>query len=289
MDRTVLPLTRDLRLAYLASFVVAAVIAIVSVAGLLFGTTGLYGSETRLFPAFLGQDLLNLLVGLPILLGSMWLARRGSLTGLLCWPGALFYVIYDYAFYAIGAPFSVFFEAYLVLIAISTYAMIGIIASVDTNAVRAVVAGMVPARVTGGFLVAVAVIFVALWTTIVVSALLSGGAVDAVARAVVTLDLTIQLPALLVGGVLLWRRSAVGYAVATGLLLQAAAYLLGLSALCLLGTDATGAPVTVASWAPGLVVGAIAIVLIGFFVRGAAAERVAPAPRVRMTRVGREV
>ena len=28
------------------------------------------------------------------LLVSMWLTRRGKLIGLLCWPGALFYVLY---------------------------------------------------------------------------------------------------------------------------------------------------------------------------------------------------
>ena len=48
--------------------------------------------------------LLALLV-LPILLGSMWLARRGSLAGLLLWPGALFYALYAYVPYLVGAPF----------------------------------------------------------------------------------------------------------------------------------------------------------------------------------------
>jgi hypothetical protein len=34
------------------------------------------------------------MIGLPILRGSMGLARRGKLLGLLLWPGALFYVLY---------------------------------------------------------------------------------------------------------------------------------------------------------------------------------------------------
>ena len=40
--------------------------------------------------AFLANDLVNLLIGLPILLGSLELAKRGKLIGLLFWPGALF-------------------------------------------------------------------------------------------------------------------------------------------------------------------------------------------------------
>lgn len=36
----------------------------------------------------------NLVVGMPLLLGSMWLTRRGSFAGLLLWPSAHFYVLH---------------------------------------------------------------------------------------------------------------------------------------------------------------------------------------------------
>jgi pilus assembly protein TadC len=42
---------------------------------------------------FLAQDALAIVLGLPILLGSIWLARRGSLIGMLPWPGALIYLL----------------------------------------------------------------------------------------------------------------------------------------------------------------------------------------------------
>lgn len=67
-------------------------------------------------PGFLAHDGFNLVVGLPILLGSLWLARRGSLIGLLLWPGALFYVLYTYALYVVGAPFSALFLPYVALV-----------------------------------------------------------------------------------------------------------------------------------------------------------------------------
>src|SRR4051812_40072509 len=94
-DEYTLPIKRDLTLAYLVSLIIVLVMTVTSVAGLLNGT-GIYpGIEAKLLPLFVGQDALNVVVGLPMLLGSMWLARRGSLTGLLLWPGALFYVLYD--------------------------------------------------------------------------------------------------------------------------------------------------------------------------------------------------
>jgi hypothetical protein len=92
-----LPITRDLTFAYRGSLIVAILMAVVSAAGLMFGSAGLYGADPKfavgvteaeaglLVPGFLAQDAYNLVVGLPILLGSLWLARRGSLIGLLLW------------------------------------------------------------------------------------------------------------------------------------------------------------------------------------------------------------
>jgi hypothetical protein len=265
---------------YVASLLVAALMAIASVAGLLFGGA-LYGDRTALLPAFLGQDLLNLVVGLPLLLGSMWLTRGGSAIGPLVWLGALFYVVYDYAFYVLGAPVTVFFLPYLALVTVSGYTAVALAARVDADRVRERYAGVVPRHVVGGFLVVVAVLFIALWSTGIAGAVAGATQPDAISRIVWTLDLTIQLPALLVGGVLLWRGRPLGFVVAPGLLLQAAAYLLGLSAICILGTSPTGHAVTVVDWAPGLVVGGLALALIAFFVR---AGESAPAPAGRVAR-----
>ncbi len=60
-------------------------------------------------PAFLGQDVLTLIVGIPLLLGSAFLARRGSLRALLCWMGAFFYIACSYYFDVIGGRFNAFF------------------------------------------------------------------------------------------------------------------------------------------------------------------------------------
>jgi hypothetical protein len=98
-----LPIRHDLTLAYLTSGIVALIMSVASLAGILFAS--------HIYPAAqvsgdIGTDTLNLTVGLPILLGSMWFAWRGSLIGLLCWPGALFYVLYVYTFYVLDMPFN---------------------------------------------------------------------------------------------------------------------------------------------------------------------------------------
>jgi hypothetical protein len=56
--------------------------------------------------------IIILVLGLPILLGSLWLVRRGNLIGLLCWPGALFLL-------------------YLFLVTLSAYTIIGVVSSIE--------------------------------------------------------------------------------------------------------------------------------------------------------------
>jgi hypothetical protein len=132
-----LPSNRDLALEYAFSLVVAVIMAVASVVGLLYSTT-LYPTEVLVL-SYLPSDAFNLVIGLPFLLGSLWLARRGKLVGLLCWPGALFYVLYMYIPYVVGVPFNVLFLAYLLLVVLSAYTLIGLVASVasiDGEAVR---------------------------------------------------------------------------------------------------------------------------------------------------------
>ena len=64
-----LPVIRSLTLAYASSLIIALLVAITSAAGFLYGRV-LYPTEEMLL-AKLPTDLFTLVVGLPILLGSI--------------------------------------------------------------------------------------------------------------------------------------------------------------------------------------------------------------------------
>ena len=66
----------------------------------------------------------------------MWLARRGRLSGLLCWPRALFFVLYNYIAYFFAVPLNWAFLLHLALLMLSVYALIGLVAGIDGIAVR---------------------------------------------------------------------------------------------------------------------------------------------------------
>ena len=259
----------DLRLAYIASLLVAVGMAAASLAALVDWDRVYPGIEAKMLPLFVGQDALNLVVGLPILLGAMVLARRGALIGLLLWPGALFYVAYDYGYYVLGAPYTVFFLPFIGLVTLSMYSAIAVVVGIDGAAVRERLSGVVPVRLVGGFLAVVALLFTALWTALNLSATAGSSPIDPVLRVVTIMDLSVQLPALLLGGILLWRRAPIGYVVTAGLLLQAAAYLVGLSAITLLQEALMGTPIDTIAVFPGFVIGAVSLTFVAFFVRGA--------------------
>ena len=79
-----LPIRHTLTFVYRSSFVVALLLAVMSAAGLLFGSAGLSGPERQralgvteaeaglLVPGFLALDTDNPVVGLPILLTVLW-------------------------------------------------------------------------------------------------------------------------------------------------------------------------------------------------------------------------
>jgi hypothetical protein len=297
---TSLPITRDLTLAYALSLVVAVLIAGVSAAGLLLGSTRLYGVDPKvaaavasstagvLVPGFLAQDVINLVLALPILLGSLWLVRRGSLIGLLLWPGTLFYVLYTYALYLVGAPFSALFLAYVGLVALSAYTTIGIVASIDAEQVRQRLAGVVPARTVGGILVGLAFLTLAQDAGgALVSALAGGGSVDPVAHRVWIADLVVEVPAVLIGGVLLWRRKMLGYVAGAGLLLQFGLTPTGLAAVLALQPVLTAEPIDAGAIVGLLIFSAVCFATLTFFVRGAASSQRAASPSAKVAESAR--
>jgi hypothetical protein len=217
-----LPVIRDITVAYVLSTMASALLLVTSVAGLLFGQRGLYRPDPQTLPTFLGQDGITLVAGLPLLVGSMWLARRGSLRALLLWPGGLFYFAYSYAYYLLSPEFNVLYLAYIAIASMSGYALLYLLLSIDAEAVRARFSERAPVRLAGGFLAAMALLIAGRWVAMIVSDLASGTAPSRVDLGVWPMDLAVAFPAMFWGGVWLWRKEPLGY-LAGGLLLVKAA------------------------------------------------------------------
>lgn len=262
---TSLPIRRDLTLIYVLSFFITILMAAVSIAGLLYQQV-IYPSAA-LLQSFLPNDVANLLIGLPMLLASMWLARHGKLIGLLFWPGALFFVLYTYIIYVFAMPLNVAFLPYLALIMLSVYSLIGLLSSIDATEVQQRLTSAVPERLAGGILAGLGLLFFFLVIGAIVNALISQTPIPETELALHTADFLIA-PAWVVCGVLLWRRKAFGYVAGLGLLFQASMLFIGLIIVLLIQPFLTPAPFSLVDVVVTFIMGLICFIPFALYIRG---------------------
>jgi hypothetical protein len=272
---TGLPITRALTPEYILSLMVALLMALTSVVGLLY--QGAIYPTNEILLSFVPSDEFNLAVGLPILLGSMGLARRGKLIGLLCWPAALFYVLYMYIPYVINVPFNVLFLPYLILVTLSAYTLIGVFASIDGESVRQKFTGFVPERSSAGILVGLAVFVILRQAARILAALTGQIPVDALEIPSWIADFTVAVPMMLVVGIQLWRRKPLGYVGGAGMLLGYGMLAFSVIPFFVSQARSTASPIDVAGIVAILVMAGLCFVPLAFFVRGAASRSSSPA------------
>jgi hypothetical protein len=216
-----LPTKDKLTLAYALSGVLTVLLAVSSVAGLLYGSRGLYETYPARLAGLVGQDVITLLVGLPLLFASLWLTGRGSNRGLLVWTGTLFYFAYSYYFYVIGG-FNALFLLYIAIVSTGLYGLLSLLFNIDPVALKARFDPKTPTRLVSGFLVGYSLLFALMWVGLSLSSAAVGTQPDEVTHSVVAIDCAVLLPLLFFGGLLLWRREAWGYVLGGFLLVKMA-------------------------------------------------------------------
>jgi hypothetical protein len=205
------------------AFPIAALLAAVSLGGILLPST--YARETSNWAAqAVGQDWVDLLFAVPWLAVSAALARRGSRAGLLLLGGGLLYTIYELVIYAFAVRFNALFLLYSASLGSSLFALAAIAVALRPGEVCGWFGERLPLKTTGGLLIAIGLVFSALWLGEILPALARGTAPPSVIEAgiptnpVQVMDLSAILPAHIAGGVLLLRRRPLGYVVSPILL-----------------------------------------------------------------------
>jgi hypothetical protein len=172
---------------------------------------------------------------------SIWLTRRGKLIGLLCWPGALLYTFYNYIAYIFGMPFGWVILLYTLLTMLSAYTVYILMKAIEWKKVKDKLAGKIPEKFTGGFLVFYGVAFFFLALSVITGANADQGTVSMPDVGVSIAD-TVLSVLLFVGGILLFRRKPLGYASGMGLLFAASTLFIGVILIVLLQPVLTDTP-----------------------------------------------
>jgi hypothetical protein len=215
-----------LRVAYVFSALVVVATVASSILGLF--VDGLYKEGPWAAEAFRGGDLVTLVVTAPLLVVSLVQTVRGSRRWPAIWIGMFGYSVYNYAFYVFGASFN---DAFLLHIAAMSMSLYGIALALPTLDWRSVGERLRLDRWAGwigGILIAVGALQGAAWIALIVRNALTGEVLQQIPvrgqHLVFALDLTLMMPALVIAGVLLVRRTAIGFLLATAVAFLGAVY-----------------------------------------------------------------
>jgi len=265
-----LPLRRNLTPIYVLSFTISILMAAASIAGILYRSV-IYPTD-ELLQSFVPTDVTIICIGLPMLLGSIWLTWRGKLIGLLLWPGALFFVLYNYLAYVFAMPLNLAFLLHLALVGLSAYALIGLLASIDGKAVQQQLTGIVPERLAGGILTGLGFLFFLRAIGVLINALVSQTPIAETELAPNVSDF-LTAPAWVLCGVLLWRRQELGYVTGLGLLFQGSSLFIGLIIFLLIQPILTTAAFSLVDIGVVFAMGLICFVPFALYARGVASGR----------------
>jgi hypothetical protein len=249
------------RAPWLLSWGVAVLVA--AQAGLGLALPHEYRDQGWVALTWFGNDLVTLLLSVPLLVTGLLLARRGSHRGTLLWMGMLGYALYNGMFYMLGTTINVFFPLYVAILVMAVAALIVTLPRLPLESIRnSLPEGKGGTRWVAGWLVLVAAGLTAVWMGMWAAHVFGGqeapGGVD-VFRLVAALDLSIMVPALATGGVLLWRRSPWGVPLAAMASLQGGLYLvvLGFNGVVAIREGFVDPPGEVPIWG-GLAAGTLA-------------------------------
>lgn len=195
----------------------------------------IYGSgvyqhmSAEVAPQGIAQDIVTLVVGIPLLLISLYFARKGSLKGRFILAGTLGYFLVTYLFYLVMGMYNVLFLVYVSLLGASFFGLSLTLLAFDQNRLPKMFRSQVPVVTAGGFLIINSIAIGTLWLGVVVPPLLKGTVIPESVEHYTTLivqglDLGLLLPLAFVSGVLFIQKKPLGY-------LMAPAYLVFLSIL----------------------------------------------------------
>ncbi|MGV8143767.1 MAG: hypothetical protein ACP5OJ_04025, partial [Methanothermobacter sp.] len=210
-------------IAYINSIFIAILAVIATLAGLLWQNFYIKDAVSAI-PQIMGQDLVTLIICVPILLLSLYFISKESLKGQLFWLGVIFYFLYTYASNAFLVSYNSMFLVYVAIFSISLYTFIYGLISIDLKTIKnSFKTGLTP-KIAAIFTILMATLMALMWLSMIIGSLISGNppnTLDSYTTLVIqALDLGVVAPAAILAGILLLKGEKWGYALMSILLVK---------------------------------------------------------------------
>lgn len=186
---------------------------------------GLYRYEAvKMGPQARGQDVVTLFLGIPLLIISLYLSRKGSLKGRLLLTGTLSYFLYTYTQFTCIA-YNQIFLVYVTLMALSLYAFILTMMSFDMKELSLSFDRKLPVKLLGGFQIFTALGLALNWLGDIISSLIKGTMPTALLHytsiPVYSMDLGLVVPTFILSAILIIKRRPFGYLLSSIMIIKA--------------------------------------------------------------------
>ena len=160
------------------------------------------------------NDLVTLVLGLPLLALSFWLTLRGSLRGRILLAGTLGFILYTYITMAFGAHYNALFLVYVALLSLSLFSFMLVMMSFDIESLPLHFSDQLPRGWIAGLLFFAAAFLSLAWLGRI-AATFAPDAIPSLENTtsmfIQVMDLGIIVPVCLLSGILLLRRQPWGY------------------------------------------------------------------------------
>ena len=171
-----------------------------------------------------GQDIVTLIIGIPLMIVGVVLSRKGSLRGRLLLTGGLGYFLYTYASMSFLTAFNPLFLVYVALFSLSLFGFILALSGLNPGELVNHVSERFPRRTIAIYFIIVAAFLTMAWLGLVVPPMFNGtppsGLESAITMVIQALDLGVIVPTSIITATLLLKRRPWGYALSSVVLLK---------------------------------------------------------------------
>jgi hypothetical protein len=182
-----------------------------------------------------GQDIVTMIVGIPLLIVSLYLSRKGLLKGRLLLTGTLGYFLYTYISYSFLSMYNSLFLIDVILMSASFYAFTLSMMSFDIQNLSSHFNENLPVKFIGGFLIFTATAIGMMWLGIIIPPLTNGTLPSSLEHyttlVIQAMDLGFVVPTAIISGILLIKRKAFGYLLASVVIIKASTMLTAISVM----------------------------------------------------------
>jgi len=186
---------------------------------------GLYRYDSVSYAAqAIAQDVVTLILGIPLLITGVILTRKGSLRGQLLLTGTLGYMLYTYASYSFLSAYNQLFLLYVALFSLCLFAFILAMVDLDPELIAGQISEKFPRRGVAIFMMVIGGFLTLAWLGRIVPPLIAGtpplGLESYTTLVIQALDLAIIVPTSVITAILLWKDRPWGVALSAVVLIK---------------------------------------------------------------------